>query len=71
MTTHEKATTFTLVGATLLIITVILRHATDNLTAHRWADDYLPFLAFVLIANGIRYNLRARKEAAGSAPRTP
>jgi hypothetical protein len=64
MTTHEKSSALTITGALLLLITIAIKHGTDNLTAQRWADDILPPIAFIVIGFGIRYSLRARKEAA-------
>jgi hypothetical protein len=47
-----------------LLLTIFIRHGTDNATAQRWANDILPAIAFVLIGIGIRYQLKARKEQA-------
>ena len=64
MTNHQKGSTANMIGALLLLLTIIIRHGTDNATAQRWANDILPAIAFVLIGIGIRYQMKARKEAA-------
>lgn len=67
MTNHEKGSSLTVVGAILLLLTVVIRHTTGDPTALRWADDFLPVIGFVFLAVGIRFNIRARKDTA-SAP---
>ena len=58
----------TLTGAILLLLTVVIRHTSTNPTAQRWADDIIPAIAFLLLLFGIRYTMRARKEATPPSP---
>jgi hypothetical protein len=63
MTNHQKSSTLSIIGALLLLLTIAMRHGTDNPTAQRWANDFIPPIAFIVIGIGIRYNIRARKES--------
>ena len=64
MTTHQKGTTLILTGATLLALTVIIRHTTTDATAQRLANDIIPAIAFILLLFGIRFRIREGKEEA-------
>lgn len=63
MTSHAKASTFNLLGALLLLATVVIRHTSTNPTTLSWADRFMPPIAFVLIAIGIYFMVKAKKEA--------
>jgi hypothetical protein len=61
MTKHEKASTCNVLAALILLATVIIRHTSTSPTALRWADDFMPPIAFILIAIGIYYMYQAKK----------
>jgi hypothetical protein len=62
MTTQTKGSILTLTGATLLLLTVIIRHTTDNPGTKPWIDVYLPIAGFLVIAIGMYYSVKARRE---------
>ncbi len=62
MSSHTKGSFITMTGAVLLLLTVIIRHTSENPATTPWTEWYLPIAGFILIAIGMYFSVKAGRE---------
>ena len=63
MSSHTKGSIFTITGAVLLMLTVVIRHTSTDAATVPWTETYLPIAGFFLIIIGMYFSAKARGES--------